>query len=190
LLILGGGLFLLLAFVHICDTWKIARREPKVVTAAELRRPKTTKMPTAWIEYTFAESKPTELTVTRTRLGNGGDVQARCLLVRVEDKWLAATVALGFEGDTLVGRLLPLDSPSSQSLIERIRKLEPNPSALMSYEFNGVDGSASDQRQRFIAAGVIAAIGLLGVLLGVHLFRGGRRSRADATTAGTTRGLT
>ena len=32
------------------------------------------------------------------RLGLGGDVEARCLLIRVEDKWLMATVTPAFEG--------------------------------------------------------------------------------------------
>jgi hypothetical protein len=74
-----------------------------------------------------------------------------------------------------VGRLLPLDSPASQLLIERLRKIEPNPSALLPYEFNAVDGSASDQHLRYTAAAFIAVFGLLGLLLGLYLIRGRRR---------------
>jgi hypothetical protein len=174
LLILGGGLFLILAFVHFCETWRIARREPTAVTGADLRRLENAKSAAPWIAYTFAESKPTELILKRSRLGHGGDVQARCLLVRVEDKWLVASVAPGFEGNNLVGRLMPIDSPLSQSLIERVRKLELNPSSLLPYEFNAVDGSSSDQRIRYIAVACIALFGLLGLLFGVYLFRTGR----------------
>ena len=176
LLILGGGLFLPLALVHVYDTWDLARREPQVVTAAELRCTQDPKaLPAAWIAYTFEESKPTELTVTRRRLGLGGDVQARCLLLRVEDKWLIASVAVGFEGNRLVGRLLPLDAAASHSLLERIRRIEPDPSALLPYEFNAVDGSASDQRLRYMGAAWCAFFGLLGLLLGVRLVCGKRR---------------
>jgi hypothetical protein len=86
-LIVAGGLFLAIALVQFCDVWEIGRREPRAVTAAELRRTEDPKsLSGAWIAYTFDDSKPTELTVTRSRLGHGGDVKARCLLVRVEDK--------------------------------------------------------------------------------------------------------
>jgi hypothetical protein len=173
LLIVVGGLFLMLALVHFCATLKIAHREPVEITAAELCRTKNTESAPAWIAYTFTESKPTELTVTRRRLGNGGDAQARCLLVRVDDKWLVATVAAGFEGDRLVGRLVPLDSPATESLFERVRQLDRQPAALLPYEFNSVDGSASELGIRYTAAGIIAFFGLLGLWLGVHLFRRG-----------------
>jgi hypothetical protein len=184
--VIGGGLFLVLACVHFCDTWDVVRREPAAATAADLCRKEYAKSAPGWIVYTFAESKPAELTVTRHRLGHGGDVQARCLLVRVEDKWLVATVAPGFEGNDLVGRLLPVDSPSSQSLIERLRKRDPN-TALLPYEFNGVDGSASDQRICYMAAGWIAFFGVLGLSLGLYLLCGGRRpaqSNPAPATAG------
>jgi hypothetical protein len=175
LLILGGGAFLVLAFVHFHDTWQIAQREPTAATAADLCRKDYLESAPAWIAYTFAESKPTKLTVTRQRLGHGGDVQARCLLVRVEDKWLLATVAAGFEGNNLVGRLLPLNSSSSQSLIERLRKAEPARLALLPYEFNAVDGSRSDQQQRYAAAGLIAFFGLMALVFGLGLVRRRRR---------------
>src|SRR5262249_24042373 len=142
LLILAGALFLLAAFVHFTDTLKIARRQPKAMTAAELAQTKDAESAPTWIAYTVAESKPTQLSVPRSRLGAGGNVQARCLLVRVEDKWLVATVPPGFEGDRLVGRLVPVDSSSSQALLEKIRKLEPKPVALLSFEFVAVEGSA------------------------------------------------
>src|SRR5262249_4730622 len=186
LLILGGGLFVVLALVHACDTWNIARRQPTVVTAAELCRKEYTESAPDWLVFTFSGSKPAKLTVTRQRLGHGGDVDARCLLVRVEDKWLVATVAPGFEGNNLVGRLLPLDSPSSHSLIGRLRKLEPNPPALLPYEFNAVDGSASDQRLRYMAAAWIAFFGLLGLWLGLYLFRAGRRPAQRSPDPATT----
>jgi hypothetical protein len=175
-LTLGGGLLLLLAVLHFWDTWKIARREPKVVTAAELCRTKSAKSAPAWMAYTFGQSQPTELTVTRHRLGYGGDVEARCLLVRAQDKWLVASVAPGFHGHTLVGRLLPLDSSLSKSLVQRVRKLESNPFALVPYEFHAVDGCPSDQQLRYISAGWMAFFGLGGLVLGMRLLRGGRPS--------------
>jgi hypothetical protein len=175
LLILGGCSFLALASVHFYDTWNIAQREPTVVTAADLCRKDYTATAPDWIAYTFSESKPANITVTRQRLGRGGEAEARCLVVRADKKWLIATVGPGFEGNNLVGRLLPLDSPASQSLIERVRKVAPNRAALLPFEFNALDGSASDQRQRYTAAGFIAVFGVLGLLLGLYFFRCGRR---------------
>src|SRR6266481_3752733 len=57
-LMLGGGLFLPMALVHVHDTWKLAQREPQTVTAAELLRTEDPRSPpAAWIAYTFTESK-------------------------------------------------------------------------------------------------------------------------------------
>jgi hypothetical protein len=182
--VLGGGLFLVLGCVHSWGTWTVTRREPRAATAADLCRKEYAAAAPGWIVYTFAESKPTDLTVTRRRLGHGGDVQARCLLVRVEDKWLVATVAAGFEGNDLVGRLLPADSPPTQSLIERLRKRDPN-TALLPYEFNAVDGSASDQRARYTAAGCIGGVGILGLSLGLYLLCGKRRPTQSSSAPAT-----
>ena len=175
LFLLGGGLFLVLAFVHINDTLSIAQREPTVATAAELRNRDYVEAPPKWVSYTFEESKPIGETVTRRRLGHGGEVPAKALLVRVENRWLVATVANGFEGNELVGRLLPIDAPVSQPLIDRARKQEANPKSVLPYEFNAVDGCASDQQQRYTAAGVIGAFGLAGFVLGFLLLFAGRR---------------
>lgn len=175
LLILGGGLFLVLAVVHACDTWNLARRQPTAASAVELCRPDYLRSAPDWIVYTFAEAKATEVTVTRQHLGLGGDVEARCLLIRVGDKWLTATVAPGFDGDHLVGRLVSLDSPASRALLARLRKQLPNGSVLLPYEFNAVDGNANDQRVRYMAAAWLAAFGFVGLWLGRYLFRGGRR---------------
>jgi hypothetical protein len=180
LLLLAGGLFLVLAIVHACDTWNIARRQPAVATAADLCRKEYTQAAPEWIAHTFTEAVPTQLTVTRQRLGVGGEVEARCLLVRVEDRWLLATVAPGFDGNQLVGRLIPFDSPSARGLVAQLQKLAPNLSVLLPYEFNGVDGSASDQRIRYTAAGLIGVFGLLGLWLGRYLLRKGRRPRAQS----------
>jgi hypothetical protein len=83
-----------------------------------------------------------------------------------------------------VGRLLPLDSPASQLLIERLRKIEPNPSALLPYEFNAVDGSASDQRIRYSGVAWCAFFGVVGVSLGLCLLcrRSAQSNSAPATT--------
>jgi len=172
---IGGGLFLMVASVQTFEIVKIVRREPKAVTAAELCRQDYVESAPGWLVYTFAEAKPIGQTVTRRRLGQGGEVQARCLLVRVEDHWLVTTVASGFEGNDLVGRLVPVDSPSSQTLIDRVRRQESDPAAVLPFEFNAVDGSLSDQQVRYMAAGWMGGFGLVGVLLGLHLFRGGRR---------------
>jgi len=170
LFILVGILFLVLALVSFCDIWDLARRERIEVTAAELSRIKDPKAsPGAWIAYSFEESKPIEMPLTRQRLGHGGDVNARCLLVKVEDKWLIASVAPGFEGNQLVGRLVPLESPPSKLLIEKIRGSGTNPAAVLPYEFNSVDGSASDQHFRYTGAALVAFFGLLGLLLGLFL---------------------
>jgi hypothetical protein len=179
LLLLGGGLFAVFAFMYFCDTFSIARREPRVATGAELCRKHYIKAAPAWIAYTFAESKPTTLTVTRRRLGLGGEVQARCLLVRAEDKWLAAIVPDSFDSNQLVGYIPPVDSPSTKSLLQQVRKAEPG-LALLPYEFSAVDGSVSDQQLRFTAAGVMIFLGLTGLLLGFLLVR--RRRPAQATS--------
>jgi hypothetical protein len=177
LFLLGGVLFLGIALDQSYNTWKVTQWEPREVTAAELRQAKDAKSsPGPWIAYTFEESKPAELFVTRQRLGRGGDVEARGLLVQVDDKWMFVSVANGFEGNRLVGRLTPLDSAQSKPLTEQIRKIEPNPAAVLPYEFNAVDGSASDQRQRYTGAAVCVFLGLLGFLPGLWLVRGRRRT--------------
>lgn len=174
LFVLGGGLLLLVAAFQFFQTLKIAHREPRSVTAAEIRKTKNSKSsPGAWIAYNFAESKPTDITVTRRRLGHGGDVKAHCLLVRVEDKWLVASVATGFEGNRLVGRLVANDSPSAQSLFDKVHKIQPK-SSLLPFEFNSVDGSVSDQEARYLACAWLGGFGFLGLLLGAFLIRGKR----------------
>lgn len=171
LFILGGGLVLLLATVQFLQTWKIAHREPKAVSATELRQTKNSKSsPGPWLAYDFTESKPTDFTVTRRRLSHGGDVKARCLLVRVEDKWLVASVAKGFEGNRLVGRLVSNDSPSAQILFDKVHKIQSK-SSLLPFEFNAVDGSASDQEARYLACAWLGGFGLVGLLLGLFLIR-------------------
>lgn len=172
LLLIGGGLILVSAPVLFYNTWEIAQWVPKEVTAAELLRTKDSKSsPGPWIAYTFEASKPIDTQVTRQRLNHGGDVEASGLLVQVEDKWMFVSVAPGFEGNRLVGRLSFLDPSLSKPLMERIRKIEPNPATVLPYEFNAVDGCESDRRQRYTGAAVCAALGLLGLLPGLLLCR-------------------
>lgn len=189
-LMIGGGLLLALAFMQFSETRRIVQREPKVLTATDLCQVKNPALAPGWVEYTFQESQPLDLTVTRQRLGNGGKVQARCLLVRVDDKWLLASVAPSFEGDRLVGRLVTLDSVSSQSLVKQARQLKLKTSALLPYEFNAVDGSASDQQIRYVACAWIAGFGLLGLLPGAYLFRAGRSRPAPSPAVSAPTGLT
>jgi hypothetical protein len=170
LFLLGGLLFLVCAPVIFYNTWQIAQWVPKEVTAAELRQTKDPKS-YPWIAYTFDASKPAEMNVKRQRLNHGGDVEARGLFVPVEDTWMFVSVAPGFEGNRLVGRLSPLDPALSKTLVERIRKIEPNAAALLPYEFNAVDGCESDRRQRYTGAAVCASLGLLGLGPGLLLCR-------------------
>src|SRR5437764_12482821 len=109
--------------------------------------------------------------VKRQRLNHGGEVEARGLFVAVEDQWMFVSVAPGFEGNRLIGRLSPLDPKLSKTLIERMQKMDPNPSALLPYEFNAVDGCASDRHSRYTAAGVCAVLGVAGVWPGLRLCR-------------------
>ncbi len=166
LFLLGGGLFLLVGPMLFYDTWKIAQHKPQIITSAELLQKQCLGgLAGSWTAYTFEESKPTGVNVTRHRLGLGGDVQAHCLLVRVEDKWLLATVTSVFEGNQLVGRL---NASPSKDLLQRVAKVEPS---LLPYEFNAVDGSANDQRSLYIRSSSYAGFGLLCVLLGMRLIR-------------------
>jgi hypothetical protein len=172
ILILGGLLLLVCAAGIFYNAWKIAQWVPKEVTAAELRPTKDPKTyPGPWLAYTFEASKPADMTVTRQRLNHGGDVEARGLFVPVEDKWMFVSVAPGFEGNRLVGRLSPLDPALSKTLIQRMQTFEQNPSALVPCEFNAVDGCDSDRRQRYTAAAVCAFLGMLGVWPGLLLCR-------------------
>jgi len=175
-LFLAGGIFLVIGGVQGWGTWTVTRREPKLATAADLCKKDYADKAASWIVYTFEESKSTGVTVTRRRLANGGDVQARCLLVRVGDRWLVATVAQGFEGNSLVGRLVPGETGSAKSLIERMRSSESGSPGLLPFEFNAVDGSASDQQIRYGAAAILAFVGVLGLGLGLFLFRSAFRS--------------
>jgi hypothetical protein len=182
-LLLGGGLFLFIGCTQGWNTWNIAQRTPTDVTAAELCQKNFVESAPDWVRFTFAESKPTTVTVKRDRLAGGGEVQARCVLVRVEDKWLLATVPPKFEGNDLVGRLVRFDATASRPMIEQVVKAEPKVTALLPFEFNGIDGSAADQRLRYTASGILAFVGLLGVLIGVYLVPFGRKSAVRAAPA-------
>jgi hypothetical protein len=172
ILILCGLLFLVCAAGIFYNAWQIAQWVPKEVSAAELRPTKDPKdYPFFWLAYTFEASKPAEMTVTRQRLKHGGDVEARGLFVPVEDKWMFVSVAPGFEGNRLVGRLSPLDPAISKALFQRMRTIEPNSTALLPFEFNAVDGCDSDRRQRYTGAAVCAFLGMLGVWPGLRLCR-------------------
>jgi len=81
------------------------------------------------------------------------------------------SVAPGFEGNRIIGRLSPLDSALSKTLSQRLQKTDPNTPALLSCEFNAVDGCASDRHARYTAAGVCAVLGVAGVWLGLRLSR-------------------
>jgi len=78
------------------------------------------------------ELKPTELSVSVAGWATV-DVQARCLLVRVEDKWLLPRWRPALKGTTWWAGCCPPIRPSSQSLIERSGKRDPN-TALLPYE--------------------------------------------------------
>ena len=168
-LLVLGALFLLLAFLQFNNVQKIVQQTSTPATPAELRTRSYVDKPPPWVSYTFEESKPVDETVTRKRQGYGGEVHAKVIMVRVENRWLVATVAPDFEGNELVGRLLPIDSPISQPLIERQRKLQSDPKEILPYEFFAVEGCASDQQLRYHAAGLTGVIGLFGLLLGVWL---------------------
>jgi hypothetical protein len=174
MLLLGGALFLVVAFVNVNATLEVARRHPTPATPAELRTRTFVEKPPAWISYTFEESKPMEETVKRQRARRGGEVEARCILVQVENRWLVATVAKDFEGNELVGQLMPLDSPISQPLIDHARQEEADPKTILPYEFFAVEGCPSDQRFRYTIAGIIGGLGLGGIILGLWLAFGGR----------------
>jgi hypothetical protein len=105
-------------------------------------------------------------------------VDARCLLLRVENKWLVATVPPDFQGDELTGYVVPIDPTASRPMLERIGKAEPKVTAILPFEFNGVEGSASDQRLRRTGAAIMGFVGLVGVLLGVYFIPSGSRSAA------------
>jgi len=172
ILILGGLLFLVCAAGIFSNAWKIAHWVPKEVTAAELRATKDPKTyPGPWIAYTFEASKPAEMTVKRERLNHGGDVEARGLLVAVDDQWMFVSVAPGFEGNRIIGRLSPLDPKLSKDLVQWMHKKDPNSPALLSCEFNAVDGCASDLNQRYTGAAFSAVLGVAGVWPGLRLCR-------------------
>jgi hypothetical protein len=178
-LLLGGGLFLFIAGREVWSTWSVSRRQATDVTAAELCRADFVGSAPDWIRYTFTESKPTAVAVKRKRVSGGGDADVRCLLVRVEDKWLLATVPPGFQGGDLVGSIVRFDPTASRPMIEQVVKAEPKVTALLPFEFNGVEGSAGDQRLRYTAAAILGFVGLVGVLIGLCLIPFGGRSAAQ-----------
>ena len=169
-----GGLVLLVAFLQFNNVQRITQLTPTPATPAELRTRTYVDKPPTWVSYTFEETKPIDEVVTRKRQGYGGEVQAKAILVKVETRWLVATVAQDFEGNELVGRLLPIDSPISQSLIERQRKQQADPKDILPYEFFAVEGCESDQKLRYHTAGLTGVIGLIGLLLGAWLCFFGR----------------
>src|SRR5262245_42519003 len=94
--VLGGGLFMVVAFIQYNGVNDIARRAPTTATPAELRTRSYVANPPSWVSYTFEEAKPIDEIVTRRRGGHGGEVQAKCIMVKVETRWLVATVAQEF----------------------------------------------------------------------------------------------
>jgi hypothetical protein len=105
-------------------------------------------------------------------------VDARCLLVHVDNKWLVAIVPPTFEGNELTGYVVPFDATTSRPMLEQIMRAEPKLNAILPFEFNGIEGSASDQGVRHMGAGVLGFVGLVGVLLGVYLIPFGARRAA------------
>ncbi len=167
-LFVGGGI-VYVAGQEAWSAWKVSQRQATEVTAAELARPDFAKSAPEWIRYTFGELKPTAVAVQRKRSGGGVEVEARCYLVRVGDKWLLATVPPGFQETELVGSVAPFDPTTSRPMLEQVARAEPKVTAILPFEFNGVEGCATDQRRRQTAAGILATLGLLSVLLGVYL---------------------
>jgi hypothetical protein len=183
LLLLGAALFIIVGCVQFRDTWQIVHRPAKTITAAELRALKgTDPLQAVWLAYTFEDSQSAGFTLTRARQGIGGEVKTRGLLVEVDNKWLLASVAPGFDGNRLVGLLVPLDAETSKRLQEKTRG-KISPSSLLPYEFMALDGCPSDQHIRFGAAGMSAAIGLVALFLGLWMVWPRRRFMAAAAPA-------
>jgi hypothetical protein len=178
--LLGGGLLGFIGGREAWTTWEVSRRPAAEVTAAELARPDFAGSAPDWIRFTFAEAKPTGVAVKRKRRSGGGEADARCLLLRVENKWLVATVPPGFQGNELTGYVVPIDPTASRPMLEQLVKAEPKLTAILPFEFNGVEGSAGDQRLRQTAAAVLGCAGLVGALIGVYFIRSGFRSAATA----------
>jgi hypothetical protein len=109
------------------------------------------------------------VSVVRNRVGGSGSVQAPCLLVQVGDKWLVATVAPGFSGNRLVGRLQPLNSPAAKDLVRQIHENQVTPVTLLPYEFNAIDGCESEHQVRYEQAASFGLIGLPLLVLGLWL---------------------
>jgi hypothetical protein len=179
--LLGGGLLIFAGGREAWDTREVSRRPATEVTAAELSQPDFAGSAPEWIRFQFTESKPTAVALKRKRRGGGLEADARCLLVRVENKWLVATVPPDFQGNELTGYLVPIDPTASRPMLEQIAKAQPKVTTILPFEFNGVEGSASDQRLRNSGAAILGFVGLVGVLLGVYFLP--FRSRS-AVTAG------
>jgi hypothetical protein len=175
-LLFGGGLFMAVGFFQISAVRDISQRDPTTATATDLRMRDFVEKPPFWVSYTFEESKPIEGKVKRQRKGHGGEVEARCILVRVEHKWLFATVAEGFEGNELVGQIMPMDSPVSKPMIDRLRDQQSDPKTILPYEFYAVEGCPSDQTFRYTVAGWIGGIGLTAFVAGLFLLFVGRQA--------------
>jgi hypothetical protein len=181
-LLLVGGLLVYIGGREAWDARQVSQRPAAEVSAAELGRPDFLASAPDWIHFTFAESKPIAVVVKRQRHSGGGEADARCLLVRVQDKWLLASVPLGFQGNDLVGYLVRLDPAASRPLLEQIARAEPKVTALLPFEFNAVEGSAADQRLRQTAAGLLGLVGLVAVLIGACVTPFGSRKAATAAT--------
>jgi hypothetical protein len=177
----GGGFLLFIGGREVWDTWNVSRRPATEVTAAELGRVDFAKSAPDWIRFTFAESKPTPVGVKRKRQGGDVEAEARCLLVRVQDKWLLATVPPNFQGNDLVGYVVPFDPVAVRPVLEQIVQAEPKVRGILPFEFHAVEGSAEDQRLRNMSAALLGFFGLLGVLVGVCLIPFGGRPAAPAT---------
>jgi len=168
-----GSVFIFVGVREAWNTRNVSQRPATEVTEAELGRPSFAKAAPEWIHYTFTESKPTTVAVKRKRLDGETEVDARCLLVHVDNKGLVATVPLSFEGNELTGYVVPFDPAASRPMLEQIVKAEPKLNAILPFEFNGIEGSASDQHLRNMAAGLLGLVGLAGALIGMYLIPSG-----------------
>src|SRR5262245_9998582 len=177
--ILGGGLFMIVAFVQYKGVNDVAQRSPTVATPAELRTRSYVANPPSWVSYTFEEAKPIDEVITRRRGGHGGEVHAKAILVKVETRWLVATVTEDFDGNELVGKIMPVDSPISQPLIERVRKEQDDPRSILPYEFFAVEGCPSDQQFRYSVSRWMGGIGLAAFLAGLYFLFGGLGGRSE-----------
>ena len=155
-----GGTMVMIGLGLLAWQWSWineVNRGPVPITEAELRQlDDPSALRDTYVTFNFTETKETGLGVKR-----GAKWESKYLLVRVQDRWVLASVPAEYGGSQITGRLSRLDARGSKfdaNALAQIRSLFPN-HQLAPFCFQ------ASQDQQSAAGSLVTVVGLL-VLIG------------------------